>query len=60
LSKHAFLAGDSLTIADIGFAPYLEYLMPTPAAAKLGNHPHVAAWWAAVSDRPAWRKTVGR
>jgi glutathione S-transferase len=60
LSKHAFLAGDSLTIADICFAPYLEYLALTPTAAKLADYPRVTAWWARISERPAWRKTVGR
>jgi glutathione S-transferase len=60
LGKHAFLAGDSLSLADICFAPYLEYLAPTPIAAKIAAHPNVARWWSAVSERPAWRKTVGR
>ncbi|HEX3852113.1 MAG TPA: glutathione binding-like protein [Polyangiaceae bacterium] len=60
LAKHPFLAGNTLTIADICFAPYLEYLTLTPAAGKLADHPHVAAWWSAISERPAWRKTVGR
>jgi glutathione S-transferase len=60
LSKQPFLAGGSFSIADICFAPYLEYLTLTPASGKLASYPHVAAWWAAMSDRPAWRKTVGR
>jgi len=60
LAKQPFLAGDAFTIADICFAPYLEYLTLTPAAGKLADYPHVAAWWSALSERPAWRKTVGR
>jgi glutathione S-transferase len=60
LAKQPFLAGNALTIADICFAPYLEYLTLTPAAGKLADHPHVATWWSALSERPAWRKTVGR
>jgi glutathione S-transferase len=60
LAKHAFLTGDSLSIADICFAPYLEYLGPTPVAAKLAAYPNVARWWSAISTRPAWKKTVGR
>ena len=60
LTKLPFLAGNDLTLADICFAPYLEYLTLTPAAGKLADYPHVAAWWAAVSERPAWRKTAGR
>ena len=60
LSKGPFLAGKTFSIAEITFAPYFEYLTLTPAASKLVEHPRVAAWWSAISDRPTWRKTVGR
>jgi glutathione S-transferase len=60
LSKEPFLAGKTFSLAEITFAPYLEYLTLTPAASKLVEHPRVAAWWSALSDRPTWRKTVGR
>ncbi|MEO6601649.1 MAG: glutathione binding-like protein, partial [Polyangiaceae bacterium] len=60
LAKQPFLAGSTLTIADICFAPYIEYLTLTPAGGKLAEHPHVEKWWAQVSSRPAWKKTVGR
>jgi hypothetical protein len=40
--------------------PYLEYLSLSPAAEKLKEHPHVASWWARVSTREAWGKSVGR
>ena len=59
LTTQPFLAGGTFSLADICFAPYLEYLSLTPAAAKLAEHPHVAAWWSAMSARPAWRKTTG-
>jgi glutathione S-transferase len=60
LSDQPFLAGDSFSLAEICFAPYLEYLAVSPAANKLAEHPRVAAWWSTISDRPAWRKTAGR
>jgi glutathione S-transferase len=60
LSQSPFLVGKTLTLADICFAPYLEYLALSPAVNKLTEHPRVAAWWASVSDRAAWRKTAGR
>ncbi|MEI9948369.1 MAG: glutathione S-transferase N-terminal domain-containing protein [Pseudomonadota bacterium] len=60
LATQPFLAGAAFSIADLCFMPYLEYLALSPAAAKLSEHPHVAAWWAAVSAREAWGKTVGR
>lgn len=60
LGAHAFLAGSALSLADVCFAPYLEYLTLTPAAGKLAEHPQVSKWWASVSSRPAWKKTAGR
>ncbi len=60
LADRPFLTGKSLSLADVCFAPYLEYLAPTPAAAKITEHAHVARWWNELSSRPAWKKTVGR
>jgi glutathione S-transferase len=60
LAQQPFLAGQSLSLADICFAPYLEYHALGPIANKVSQHAHVASWWAALSARPTWRKTVGR
>lgn len=60
LAAQPFLAGETFSIADLCFMPYLDYLALSPAAAKLSEHPHVAAWWTRVSGREAWAKTVGR
>jgi glutathione S-transferase len=60
LSKSAFLAGDSFTLADVCFMPYLEYAMKSPVKDMLAKFPHVSAWWNKVSERPTWRKTAGR
>jgi glutathione S-transferase len=60
LATQPFLAGDAFSIADLCFMPYVEYLALSPAAAKLTEHPRVAAWWSAVSAREAWGKTIGR
>jgi|HubBroStandDraft_1064217.scaffolds.fasta_scaffold175800_2 glutathione S-transferase len=60
LAQGPYLVGKTFSLADICFAPYLEFLALTPAAGKLIEHPRVGAWWAAVSERPAWRKAVGR
>ena len=59
LSETSYLAGETLSIAEYCFAPYLEYLPATPAAAKIDGFPHVKKWWATMRDRPAWRKTIG-
>jgi glutathione S-transferase len=60
LATQSYLAGDQFSLAEICFAPYLEYLAATPAAGKLAEHPQVAAWWSKVASRPTWLKTVGR
>ena len=60
LADQPFLAGGAFSLAEIGFAPYLEYLAASPAANKLAEHPRVAAWWSSFRDRPAWVKTAGR
>ena len=60
LAKTPFLAGADLTIADIGFMPYIEYAMATPAKDIFAKYPHVMAWWNKVSERPAWRKATGK
>jgi len=60
LAETPYLAGETFSIAEYCYAPYLEYLPVTPAAAKIDAYPHVKKWWAAVRERPAWEKTIGR
>lgn len=60
LSTQSFLTGDTFTVADIGYMPYIEYMQATPAKATLEKHPAVLAWWQRVSERPSWRKATGR
>ena len=60
LAEQPFLAGERFTLADVCFAPYLEYLVATAAAAKITEQPQIARWWSAIRQRPAWKKTVGR
>lgn len=60
LAKSPYLAGDQFTLADICYAPYIEYAMGSDAKDIILSRPHVAAWWGRVSERPAWLKAVGR
>jgi glutathione S-transferase len=60
LAKTPFLAGSDLTIADIGYMPYLEYAMATPAKDIFAKYPHLMAWWNKLSERPSWRKATGK
>jgi glutathione S-transferase len=60
LAASAFLAGESFTLADICFMPYLEYCMASPAREIFAPYAALAAWWSKVSERPTWRKTAGK
>ena len=60
LASHPFIAGDSFTLADICYMPYIEYGMATPAKDRFAKHPHVVAWWNKISEKPTWRKIAGR
>jgi glutathione S-transferase len=55
LASHAYLAGDSFTLADLVWMPYLEYLERVAVGRELVvGRPNVAAWWARLRERPAW------
>jgi glutathione S-transferase len=60
LATQPFLCGDKLTIADIGYMPYLELLPNTPIKESLAKFPHVLAWSGRLRERESWRKITGR
>jgi len=60
LKKYKFLGGDAFSLADVGNAPYFEYLMQTPAKKLVEERPKLAAWWKAMSERPSWQTALGK
>lgn len=60
LAETPYLAGNQFSLADIGYMPYIEYTMGSPLRATFEKFPHVMSWWNRVSERPSWRKIVGR
>lgn len=60
LAQTPFLAGAELSLADVCYMPYVEYAMGTPAKEILAKFPHLMTWWNRVSERPTWRKVVGK
>jgi glutathione S-transferase len=58
LAQTPYVAGADLSIADIGFMPYIEYAMGSPAKEIFAKHPQVMTWWNRVSERPTWRKVT--
>jgi len=59
LMTQAYLAGDTFSLADISWLPYLQYLAATPHGTLLTERPHVKSWWQRISTRPSWKKVVG-
>ncbi|KAI0075214.1 glutathione S-transferase-like protein [Panus rudis PR-1116 ss-1] len=56
LSKSKYLAGDSISIADLFHLPYgmhIEYLIPG-ILENDSKRPSVARWWKDISNRPSW------
>jgi glutathione S-transferase len=60
LASHPYIAGAAFTVADICYMPYMEYLMATQAKELVGKYPHVSAWWTKISERPSWRRALGK
>jgi glutathione S-transferase len=60
LARKPFLAGADFSIADVCFMPYLEYAMGTPAKDVFSKYPHVMSWWQKISERPTWKKAIGK
>jgi len=59
LSRHAFLAGDSFTLADIFLLPIVHIMPAFPETAEMmKGSPAVSAWFATVSARPSAQATV--
>jgi glutathione S-transferase len=57
LSGKEYLLG-AFSLADIVYAPYLQYLHDMKIASGVADRPNVAAWWARVSARPSWQKVI--
>lgn len=60
LGKQQFLAGDSFSLAEVSWMPYVEYLHVAGESALLGRYKNVSGWWERISNRPSWRKATGR
>ncbi|KAI4301378.1 hypothetical protein L6164_034663 [Bauhinia variegata] len=58
LSRSKYMAGDSFTLADLHHLPTIKYLMNTKAKKLFELRPHVSAWVADITARPAWSKVL--
>ncbi len=56
LAASVYVAGNELTIGDIPIGCFVHRWVALPI--EHGNHSHVAAWYARLSERPAFQKNV--
>lgn len=54
LGATPYLAGETFSLADIHWMPYVDYLHQIGESAPFDRRPNVAAWWRRVGSRPAW------
>lgn len=60
LEGKQFMTGDQFTLADIGFMPYVEYVFGCNEGELITSHKNLGAWWQRVSERPSWKKAIGK
>ncbi|XVE73289.1 hypothetical protein DITRI_Ditri11bG0105500 [Diplodiscus trichospermus] len=58
LAKSKYLACDSFTLADLHHLPNIQCLLMTSAKKLFDSRPHVSAWVADITARPAWSKVL--
>ncbi|KAJ8581821.1 glutathione S-transferase [Rhizopogon salebrosus TDB-379] len=54
LGKQKYLAGDSVTLADLAHLPYGTAFYQVGFADVFDSRPNVSRWWKDISNRPAW------
>lgn len=58
-AKNNWLAGPSLTLADLHAAPIIGYFLRAPLAPDmLAAYPALLAWWRRISERDSYRTSA--
>ncbi|KAL5561503.1 hypothetical protein UlMin_031250 [Ulmus minor] len=58
LSKSKYIGGESFTLADLHHLPNIGCLLTTSTKRLFESRPHVNAWIADITARPAWAKVL--
>ncbi|KAJ6710472.1 GLUTATHIONE S-TRANSFERASE RHO [Salix koriyanagi] len=58
LAQSKYLGGDIFTLADLHHLPNISCAMKTQVKKLFDSRPHVSAWVADITSRPAWSKVV--
>ncbi|WP_028933379.1 glutathione S-transferase family protein [Pseudonocardia spinosispora] len=56
LGGQQYLAGDTFSLAEVSWLPYLQYLVASNGGDLITERPNLARWWAAISTRPSWAR----
>jgi glutathione S-transferase len=59
LASQAYMAGETFSLAEICWLPYLTYLFPAKSGDLITSRAHVKGWWERISNRPSWKKVAG-
>src|SRR5262249_22742146 len=59
LQKQEFFGGKRLSLADISWMPYVQYLFASESGDLVTSRHGTRAWWERVSTRPSWKKVAG-
>ncbi|HEU5017227.1 MAG TPA: glutathione S-transferase family protein [Pseudolabrys sp.] len=60
LSEHTWLAGESYTLADVAFTPYLARLEHLNLLPMLEPYPRVSNWYGRCQERPSFHEAIRR
>ena len=58
LAESKYLGGDCFTLADLHHMPIMRFLLGTQIKKLFDSCPHVSAWVADITARPAWLKVL--
>ncbi|KAL9435713.1 hypothetical protein AB3S75_021892 [Citrus x aurantiifolia] len=58
LSQSKYLACDCFSLVDLHHLPNINLLLGTPVKKLFDARPHVSAWAADITSRPAWAKVL--
>jgi glutathione S-transferase len=59
LTHHPYFGGETFSLADISWMPYVQYLFAAEQGDLFTSRPAMNAWWERVSTRPSWKKVAG-
>lgn len=58
LASRPFVGGETFSLADLMWMPYLEYLQRVGEGAAFTSRPSVDAWWGRASERASWQRVA--